>query len=225
MPISYEKVKGKHGAYTREHMADWVACAQNFDFYWGRETIITPNQRKFANAIKDNRNVFLKNGLSMFSIIPYMIWYCTFNRDLTASILCANNHRCKEVMDVIKIEYESMRDHLKPCVTKYDTRQIDFDNGCSIFINIASPDALRGMSVQFLVFDNFCDVDRKIQIDTYSNSIISLMQFNNPRPNPAVKCILTADRGNSEFLSTIVKQTMEGRTPYIIVRGSHANKL
>ena len=226
MPIKYDdKVKGKHGAYTKEQMADWVACAKSFDFYWSREAPTSQTQRKFINAIDNNRYVFLKNGLAMSSIIPYLIWYCTFNRDLSASILCANSNRCNEVIDAIKIEYESMRQHLKPCVKRYDSRQIEFDNDCSIFVNIARPDALRGMSIQFLAFDNFCDVQDKIQIETYGNSIISLMQFNNPNPIPTVKCILTADRGNSPFLSTIVEQTMEGRTPYIIVRGSHANKL
>ena len=163
--------------FTAHQIQEYVKCSQDPVYFIENYCKIVslddgivlfkmhPYQKRIIEAVHNNRNViamlFRQAGKST-TMAAYLLWYATFN-DNTTSVLLANKlATAREIFDRVQLMYELLPPWLKQGIKEWNKTSMKFENGAKIKCAPTSASAVRGMSINLLVLDEFAFLSPKL---------------------------------------------------------------
>jgi hypothetical protein len=111
-------------------------------------------QKETVNAILEHRrlvlNVARQSGKSTI-IVAFILWLAIFNGEKKYGIVANNSELTGQLMAMLKDMYMLLPPFLQHNVLKWNMRSIELSNKAKIVSAIASPSALRGQTISFLL--------------------------------------------------------------------------
>ena len=89
----------------------------------------------------------------------YALSYTCFESHKTIGIVSNKEASAKSFLARIKYMYEQIPSYLKPGVTRWAEKSVEFDNHCQIMIAATSKDSFRGEPINLLICDELGFVD------------------------------------------------------------------
>ncbi|UTS51988.1 terminase large subunit [Synechococcus phage BUCT-ZZ01] len=117
-----------------------------------------PYQKRIIRAIHENPNIigklFRQAGKSTV-IAGYITWYVIFNRNKTAAILANKAAIAKEIFSRVQFFIENLPFWLQQGIVEWNKTSLVLENESRCFCAASSPSAIRGMSINLLLCDEF----------------------------------------------------------------------
>jgi len=109
---------------------------------------------KFSRVICKHRR---RVGASTVSAV-YALWFALMKPHKVVSLVAPSHAWAMTYIQLIAELFKSLPAHMKPTVVRSTKHTIEFDNGSSIYVIAATPNALRGMTIGLLIFADFAHV-------------------------------------------------------------------
>lgn len=122
-------------------------------------------QKAFVESIHNNRLTIGLMGrqLGKSTICAgYIAWYVLFNDNKRAAILANKKLVSQEIFSRVKFIIENLPLWLQKGVHKWAETSFKLDNGSSCFCAATSPSAVRGLSINLLMLDEFGFLSTKL---------------------------------------------------------------
>lgn len=121
-----------------------------------------PYQKRIINAIHNNRMVvaklFRQAGKSSV-VAAYIAWYVLFNKHKCVAILANKQAIAREIFSRVQFIIEHTPLWLQEGIKEWNKTSFELENGSSCFAAASSPSAVRGMSINFLLCDEFAHLN------------------------------------------------------------------
>ena len=169
---------------TEEQVREFIKCAEEpIYFIENYVRIITldkgfvqislyPFQRQAIRDINDNRRVIVKAGRQVGKttmVVGYILWYILFNEDKFVAILANKAPTAREILNRIKIAYESLPLWLQQGVKTWNKGDIELENNCRVMATSTASSAIRGYSISLLYLDEFAFVPSNIADEFFTS--------------------------------------------------------
>jgi len=169
---------------TEAEVREYVKCAKDpLYFIENYVKIITldkgfvqislyPFQRQAVQDINDNRRVIVKAGRQVGKttmVVGYILWYILFNEDKFVAILANKAPTAREILNRIKIAYESLPLWLQQGVRVWNKGDIELENNCRVLASSTASSAIRGYSISLLYLDEFAFVPSNIADEFFTS--------------------------------------------------------
>jgi hypothetical protein len=164
------KAAGVQIDYTPEQVKEYIQCARD-PLYFIREYakivslddgivpfIPYPYQERIIDTVHSNNNTIAKIGrqLGKSSIIAgYFAWYVLFNDNKTAVILANKQSIAIEIFARVQFIIENLPPWLQQGVEEWNKKSLMLENGSRCIAAGTSASAVRGMSINILLLDEF----------------------------------------------------------------------
>jgi hypothetical protein len=164
------KAAGVQVQYTSEQVREYVKCAQDPIYFIKNYAKIVslddgivnfdpfPYQERMINAIHTNKNtlgkLFRQAGKSTI-VAAYFAWYVLFNDNKTAVILANKQAIAIEIFGRVQFIIENLPQWLQQGVVEWNKKSLVLENGSRCIAAATSASAVRGMSVNLLLLDEF----------------------------------------------------------------------
>ena len=156
--------------FTSEQVREYVKCAQDPIYFIKNyakivsldEGIVNfdpfPYQERMISAIHTNKNtlgkLFRQAGKSTI-VAAYFAWYVLFNDNKTAVILANKQAIAIEIFGRVQFIIENLPQWLQQGVVEWNKKSLVLENGSRCIAAATSASAVRGMSVNLLLLDEF----------------------------------------------------------------------
>lgn len=164
------KAAGVQVEFTQDQVREYVKCSKD-PLYFIRayakivsldDGIISfdpfPYQERMINGIHDNKNtlgkLFRQAGKSTI-VAAYFAWYVLFNDNKTAVILANKQAIAIEIFERVQFIIENVPKWLQQGVVEWNKKSLVLENGSRCIAAATSASAVRGMSVNLLLLDEF----------------------------------------------------------------------
>ncbi len=169
---------------TEDQVREFVRCAQDPIYFIEHYVkIITldkgfvqislyPFQRQAITDINENRRVIVKAGRQVGKttmVVGYILWYILFNEDKFVAILANKAPTAREILNRIKIAYESLPLWLQQGVRTWNKGDIELENNCRVMATSTASSAIRGYSISLLYLDEFAFVPSNIADEFFTS--------------------------------------------------------
>lgn len=169
---------------TEDQVREYYKCSQDpIYFIENYVKIITldkgfvqislyPFQRQAVQDINDNRRVIVKAGRQVGKttmVVGYILWYILFNEDKFVAILANKAPTAREILNRIKIAYESLPLWLQQGVRTWNKGDIELENNCRVLASSTASSAIRGYSISLLYLDEFAFVPSNIADEFFTS--------------------------------------------------------
>ena len=131
-----------------------------------------PFQKKAVQDINDNRRVIVKAGRQVGKttmVVGYILWYILFNEDKFVAILANKAPTAREILNRIKVAYESLPLWLQQGVRVWNKGDIELENNCRVMATSTASSAIRGYSISLLYLDEFAFVPSNIADEFFTS--------------------------------------------------------
>jgi hypothetical protein len=131
-----------------------------------------PFQKQAVQDINDSRRVIVKAGRQVGKttmVVGYILWYISFNEDKFVAILANKAPTAREILNRIKIAYESLPLWLQQGVRVWNKGDIELENNCRIMATSTASSAIRGYSISLLYLDEFAFVPSNIADEFFTS--------------------------------------------------------
>ena len=168
------KKKSRNIEWTPELTAEYVKCAA-FPIYFAEKYIKIVNvdqglipiklydyQKEIIEKITDHRLLTVvtsRQAGKTTTAAAIILHYVLFNSHKRVALLANKGDAAREILDRIKISYESLPDWLQQGVVEWNKGNIVLENGSIIIAAATSSSAIRGKSVNFLYIDEAAFVE------------------------------------------------------------------
>lgn len=221
-----ERLRGayeKHG-YTAEEIKEFIKCESNFLYFCEKyckilsldANALVPfqpyqYQKEFAEMIIDNKFSIgkLPRQSGKSTILAALITWYTMFTDMHTTLIAAHVHRTAiEIMSRVKEIIENLPTFLQKGVMKWNELVIEFENGSRVVSSATTPAAARGLSINFLLLDEFAFVEGNIADKFYTSVYPTISSGKNTKMviistpngmNHFHKLWIDAENGRSEF--------------------------
>jgi hypothetical protein len=102
-------------------------------------------------------------------VVGYILWYILFNEDKFVAILANKAPTAREILNRIKIAYESLPLWLQQGVRVWNKGDIELENNCRIMATSTASSAIRGYSISLLYLDEFAFVPSNIADEFFTS--------------------------------------------------------
>lgn len=169
---------------TEDQVREYVKCAKDPIYFIEHYVkIITldkgfvqislyPFQRQAVQDINDNRRVIVKAGRQVGKttmVVGYILWYILFNEDKFVAILANKAPTAREILNRIKIAYESLPLWLQQGVKVWNKGDIELENNCRVMATSTASSGIRGYSISLLYLDEFAFVPSNIAEEFFTS--------------------------------------------------------
>jgi hypothetical protein len=169
---------------TKEQVHEFIRCSKDpIYFIENYVKIITldrglvqiklyPFQKQAVLDINHNRRVIVKAGRQVGKttmVVGYILWYILFNEDKFIAILANKAPTAREILNRIKIAYESMPLWLQQGVRVWNKGDIELENNCRVMATSTASSAIRGYSISLLYLDEFAFVPSNIADEFFTS--------------------------------------------------------
>lgn len=164
------KAAGVQVPFTQEQVHEYVKCAKDpLYFIRNYAKIVSlddgivpfipfPYQERIIDAIHNNKNtlgkLFRQAGKSTI-VAAYFAWYVLFNDNKTAVILANKQAIAIEIFGRVQFIIENLPQWLQQGVVEWNKKSLVLENGSRCIAAATSASAVRGMSVNLLLLDEF----------------------------------------------------------------------
>lgn len=164
------KAAGVEVAFTQEHVQEYVRCSKDpVHFIENYAKIVSlddgvisfkmyPYQKRIIESIHNNKNtlgkLFRQAGKSTI-VAAYFAWYVLFNENKTAVILANKQAIAIEIFGRVQFIIENLPQWLQQGVVEWNKKSLVLENGSRCIAAATSASAVRGMSVNMLLCDEF----------------------------------------------------------------------
>jgi hypothetical protein len=223
------KAAGVQVPFTQEQVQEYVKCSRDPLYFISNYAKIVsldhgvvsfdpfPYQERMIKAIHENKNtlgkLFRQAGKSTI-VAAYFAWYVLFNDNKTAVILANKQAIAIEIFSRVQFIIENLPQWLQQGVVEWNKKSLVLENGSRCIAAATSASAVRGMSVNLLLLDEFAHLGPNLAEEfiasvfpTLSSSETSkLVIISTPNGlNHYHKLWVEATNGNNDF------KTVEGR--------------
>ena len=169
---------------TENEVREFVRCAEDPIYFIEHYVkIITldkgfvqiklyPFQKEAITDINTNRRVIVKAGRQVGKttmVVGYILWYILFNEDKFVAILANKAPTAREILNRIKIAYESLPLWLQQGVRVWNKGDIELENNCRVMATSTASSAIRGFSISLLYLDEFAFVPSNIAEEFFTS--------------------------------------------------------
>ena len=168
------KGKGAKMQFTPEMIQEWLKCAKD-PIYFSENYIkivhvdhglipmrMYEYQKEIVEAITHNRRVTVNTSRQAgktTTAVAVILHYVLFNDHKTCALLANKGDSAREILDRIKIAYESLPKWMQQGVIEWNKGSVEFENGCKVIAGSTSSSAIRGKSISFLYIDETAFVE------------------------------------------------------------------
>ena len=160
--------------YTKEQVLEFRKCARDIEYFAEKYfTIVHVDRGKIKIPLYDYQKTLLRQfERERFNIVTqsrqsgktttttvFVLHYLLFSKDKTIAILANKGDTSQEILSRIQLAFELIPTWLKPNVTEWNKRTIEFDNGCRVIARATSSSSIRGQSVSLLIIDEAAFVE------------------------------------------------------------------
>lgn len=157
----------KDPVYFIEHYVKIITLDKGFV-----QISLYPFQKQAVQDINDNRRVIVKAGRQVGKttmVVGYILWYILFNEDKFVAILANKAPTAREILNRIKIAYESLPLWLQQGVRVWNKGDIELENNCRVMATSTASSAIRGYSISLLYLDEFAFVPSNIADEFFTS--------------------------------------------------------
>jgi hypothetical protein len=175
MPLVYNKnlnlkAAGVNVPFTQEQVQEYVKCARDpLYFIRNYAKIVSLDhgvvsfspfayQERMIEAMHTNKStlgkLFRQAGKSTI-VAAYFAWYVLFNDNKTAVILANKQAIAIEIFARVQFIIENLPQWLQQGVVEWNKKSFVLENGSRCIASATSASAVRGMSVNLLLLDEF----------------------------------------------------------------------
>jgi len=219
------KAAGVQVAFTQQQVQEYVKCAKDPLYFINRYAKIVslddgivafnpfPYQERIIETIHNNKNtlgkLFRQAGKSTI-VAAYFAWYVLFNDNKTAVILANKQAIAIEIFGRVQFIIENLPHWLQQGVVEWNKKSLALENGSRCIAAATSASAVRGMSVNLLLLDEFAHLHPNLAEEfiasvfpTLSSSETSkLVIISTPNGlNHYYKLWAEAKSGNNDFVT------------------------
>lgn len=164
------KAAGVQVPFTQEQVKEYVKCSKDPLYFIKHYAKIVslddgvvsfdpfPYQERMIKEIHTNKNtlgkLFRQAGKSTI-VAAYFAWYVLFNDNKTAVILANKQAIAIEIFGRVQFIIESLPQWLQQGVVEWNKKSLVLENGSRCIAAATSASAVRGMSVNLLLLDEF----------------------------------------------------------------------
>jgi len=134
-------------------------------------------QKDILSELNHRKRVIINKSRQMGGTLLELInvaHYILFNPDKLV-VLMSNKHATSiEMLNKLKDIIETLPAFMQPKLNVRNKTQIRLDNGCRVISSACTPDALRGMTVNYLLIDEAAFIKRP-QFDEFMQSIMPVL--------------------------------------------------
>lgn len=130
-------------------------------------------QKRLILAYHNNRRVLGMASRQLgktTTAAAYFIHYIIFNMRKSVAILANKQATADEIMDRIRLAYESLPKWMQSGVKVWNRRSIELENGCKCFSAATSSSGVRGKTINVLYIDEIAFVDNNLA-DTFFTAV------------------------------------------------------
>ena len=119
-------------------------------------------QKEIMTKVTNNRRVTVvtsRQAGKTTTAAAIILHYILFNEHKTVALLANKGDAAREILDRIKLSYESLPDWLQQGVVEWNKGSIELENGCKVLAAATSSSAIRGKSISLLYIDEAAFVE------------------------------------------------------------------
>lgn len=170
-----------------------------------------PYQKRIIDAVVNNRYSIAKlarqSGKTTI-VAAILLWYFLFNEYWDIAILANKEMQAIEILGRIKLSYEQLPFWLQQGIVRWAEKQIEAENGSTIFASATSSSAIRGRAINILMLDEFAHVDAGTQSDFFTSVFPTISSGKN------TKAIITSTPNGLEMFYKIWTDSENGRNQF-----------
>ena len=124
--------------------------------------ILYDYQKDIINKISNNRRVTVvtsRQAGKTTTAAAVILHYILFNDHKTVALLANKGDAAREILDRIKLSFESLPAWLQQGVVEWNKGSIELENGCKVIAAATSSSAIRGKSISLLYIDEAAFVE------------------------------------------------------------------
>jgi len=160
--------------WTAEMLQEYLKCAQD-PIYFAEKYIhivhvdrglipivLYDYQKEIMIKLTNNRRVTVvtsRQAGKTTTAAAIILHYILFNEHKTVALLANKGDAAREILDRIKLSYESLPDWLQQGVLEWNKGSIELENGCKVLAAATSSSAIRGKSISLLYIDEAAFVE------------------------------------------------------------------
>lgn len=164
------KAAGVKVPFTQEQVLEYVRCSKDPLYFISNYAKIVSldegvvsfipfaYQERIIDSIHNNKNtlgkLFRQAGKSTI-VAAYFAWYVLFNDNKTAVILANKQAIAKEIFSRVQFIIENLPQWLQQGVEEWNKTSFTLENGSRCIASATSASAVRGMSINILLLDEF----------------------------------------------------------------------
>lgn len=161
-------------AWTHEQVQEYLKCAQD-PIYFAEKYIqivhvdrglipirLYDYQKEIITKTINNRRVTVvtsRQAGKTTTAAAIILHYILFNEHKTVALLANKGDAAREILDRIKLSFESLPGWLQQGVVEWNKGSIELENGCKVIAAATSSSAIRGKSISFLYIDEAAFVE------------------------------------------------------------------
>ena len=163
--------------FTKKQVAEYMKCAQDpvyfireyirivsldegvipFDMYDFQEGMVEKFHEHRFNICKLPR----QSGKSTI-VTAYLLWYVLFNANVNVAILANKAPTAREMLGRLQLSYENLPKWMQQGIVGWNKGSLELENGSKILASSTSASAVRGMSFNNILLDEFAFVPNHI---------------------------------------------------------------
>jgi len=160
--------------WTPEMVEEYIKCAQD-PIYFAEKYIqivhvdhglipikLYDYQKEIVTKLTNNRRVTVvtsRQAGKTTTAAAIILHYILFNDHKTVALLANKGDAAREILDRIKLSYESLPEWLQQGVVEWNKGSIELENGCKVIAAATSSSAIRGKSISLLYIDEAAFVE------------------------------------------------------------------
>lgn len=161
-------------SWTHEMVQEWIKCAED-PIYFAEKYIqivhvdhglipikLYEYQKEIIVKLTNNRRVSVvtsRQAGKTTTAAAIILHYILFNEHKTVALLANKGDAAREILDRVKLSYESLPDWLQQGVVEWNKGSIELENGCKVIAAATSSSAIRGKSISLLYIDEAAFVE------------------------------------------------------------------
>lgn len=160
--------------WTQDMVQEWLKCAQDPIYFAERyikivhvdrgliPIILYDYQKEIIVKLTNNRRVTVvtsRQAGKTTTAAAIILHYILFNEHKTVALLANKGDAAREILDRIKLAYESLPQWMQQGVVEWNKGSIELENGCKVLAAATSSSAIRGKSISLLYIDEAAFVE------------------------------------------------------------------
>ena len=170
--------------FTKDQVSEYIKCKESVEYFVENYINIVsldkglvlfdlyPYQRNMLNKFSTKRFVITKmprqSGKST-TVISYLLWKILFFDSQTVGILAHKGSTARELLSRLKLAYQHLPKWLQQGIVTWNKGDIEIENGSKIIASATSSSAIRGLSMNCLMLDEFAFVPRNIADEFFAS--------------------------------------------------------